>query len=63
MWMHKHLHSASDMDSHDVACLLRKQQCQAKICYLWFEVVVKQNIGCFDVSVDDFGLGQRMQVV
>lgn len=44
---------ASDMDGHDMALLLRKQQGQAEVCYLGFQTGVQQNVARFDVAVDD----------
>jgi hypothetical protein len=57
------LPSASNMDCHNVALIVWKQQSQAKICNFGLQILVQQNVACFDVSMNDSWLSKRMQVV
>ena len=43
--------------SHEVALFFRKQKHQTKICNFGVQILVQQNIGCFYILVNDFGIG------
>jgi hypothetical protein len=54
---------ANNVLNHEVALLLGKQKLQTKICNFGVQILVQQNVGCFYVLVNDFGISQGVKVV